>query len=133
MAKTREQPETGPVRNGTRWTRDEDTRLIDELVGQGMGLEDIATVHARSANAIRSRVLFLAMRDVDGGFRTEADACSTYGVSAADLAAFRERQAANRAQQGEKPTAPQAPRDPLVGILREIRDAVLGIAKKLGA
>jgi hypothetical protein len=78
----RQNPDTNKA--GIRWTRDEDTHLIDEL-SQKMSLEEIAKVHQRTVNAIN-------IRRMQHGLCMGLSMSAKIGVSEEELQTFKAQQ-----------------------------------------
>jgi hypothetical protein len=103
----RQNPTTGRV--GLKWTDDEDKELLSQLQ-QGMEYGQIATLHQRTENGVKTRVMEIHLKKVLNQEMTMEEASALLRVPNTAFEAFRHRYEKKQAFKEERQRNPRPPK-----------------------
>jgi hypothetical protein len=114
---------TLPESVGSRWTSDEESRLL-ELIANGADIQEIATKHKRTKGGIRSRLNVIAVRMIETEGKSMQDVSETLCMKVSKIAAAQKRF-------GAQETELDVLKETELDVLKEIRAILLRMEASL--
>lgn len=138
VRRLREHPDTEAV--GSKWTPEEDARLVDALRENTRTIDDIARDHKRTPGGISSRMRHIAIEMIESQGKTVGEVCDLLHMSEGDIEEAQKRRAA--AKDTQKLRADAAAKDTRklradaatetdLDVLKDIRKLLVRIEAKL--